>query len=533
MRLFEFLRFLNEDKIDVLADKNKDKLLTAAGNDRVISSRFPRLLLGDNPNAAKEIMTLLTNSDPTRNNKYIRYILKLFLNGEFQYEDAERMHGALEVWDRWGHKAKNRDLLGAKEYNALDKLEDKVRELDAYWGEGGGQSQEAEPEAAEQKQMSKTKAHQEKAKHEGLEILDYGEDGTLYKVNNFEAARWVCKAFGHVPYSDNARTGWAAWCTKNESQWNYYSKQGPLYIFDANGKEAFQIHLESSQVKDRSDREDTPGALKYPTFTKFWNNIRESHVIPSIKRGEYNVAIRFTQKQGKRDLEIEKYIKKDPIGATEYSRVILKGRWPEAEATILKDPKAIERYATYHFQGERWPEAEPHLLKSTAVALDYAKRSFRDGERWPELEEAILNNRNDETAPEAAFKYSIDVIKDRWHEAEPVILTDPRQATVYHQKVWKKVSGPSAIEQRWAEFEEILINDFDKEGVKRESLIYSYDNKEYFEDGRWTALENVIYDKPVSAGWYAVAVLEKRWPKAEPYIIKSESSCSGYKDKFL
>ena len=55
-----------------------------------------------------------------------------------------------------------------------------------------------------------------------------------------------------------------------------------------------------------------------------------------------------------------------------YAQYVIKGRWPEAEATINTDPDAALWYAQHIIEG-RWPEAE-----ATIAAEPYTKRRYEN-----------------------------------------------------------------------------------------------------------------------------------------------------------
>ena len=66
--------------------------------------------------------------------------------------------------------------------------------------------------------------------------------------------------------------------------------------------------------------------------------------------------------------------KQAPYWAYWYALHIIKGRWPEAEATIMTSPEWSYRYAR-HVIKDRWPEAEaiaafdPHWLTRMLMTL--------------------------------------------------------------------------------------------------------------------------------------------------------------------
>jgi hypothetical protein len=53
----------------------------------------------------------------------------------------------------------------------------------------------------------------------------------------------------------------------------------------------------------------------------------------------------------------------DPYWAYYYALYVIKGRWPEAEATIAKNPEWAYYYAA-NVIGGRWPEAEAAIANS-------------------------------------------------------------------------------------------------------------------------------------------------------------------------
>ena len=132
-------------------------------------------------------------------------------------------------------------------------------------------------------------------------------------------------------------------------------------------------------------------------------------------------AVRWAIKHGQRFPEAEPYILKatDPGWSYGYAKEVLKGRWPEAEAAIAKDPLCLG--LAYHYALDvikgRWPEAEEAIAKDPRWAYRYAQYVVKG--RWPEAEPAIA------TSPAYALNYAKYVIKGRFPEAEPAIATTP------------------------------------------------------------------------------------------------------------
>ena len=84
--------------------------------------------------------------------------------------------------------------------------------------------------------------------------------------------------------------------------------------------------------------------------------------------------------------ELVSAVAKDPQWAYKYARFVIKGRFPEGEATIATDPGRAYEYADYVING-RFPEAEAAIATSPTWAYHYAKYVIKD--RWPEGEAAI------------------------------------------------------------------------------------------------------------------------------------------------
>ena len=133
-------------------------------------------------------------------------------------------------------------------------------------------------------------------------------------------------------------------------------------------------------------------------------------------RIQYPSALRLTRMAAKLKTILEDPLSKGVAArwAYDYVHNVIKGRWPEAEETISKDPEWAYWYALNVIKG-RWPEAEETISKDPRWAYSYALNVIKG--RWPEGEQAIS------TDPYLACSYACNVIKGRWPEAE-VLLCD-------------------------------------------------------------------------------------------------------------
>lgn len=150
---------------------------------------------------------------------------------------------------------------------------------------------------------------------------------------------------------------------------------------------------------------------------------------------------------GRLSEEHEKQILKNAIGAIKYAEMVLKDRWPELEAVILKSTaiNALIGYAK-RIVGGRWPEAEQRIVKISQYKWNYIRNLSRYAaevaqERIPEFEKLILHDMlvpaddlelnnggwGSDTvgrrlyASSAALDYVKDVIKGRWPEYEKLL----------------------------------------------------------------------------------------------------------------
>ena len=76
----------------------------------------------------------------------------------------------------------------------------------------------------------------------------------------------------------------------------------------------------------------------------------------------------------------------DPGKAHRYARDVIKGRWYQAELTIMTDPYWAYCYASEIING-RWPEAESVIMTDPYWAYWYARYVIKG--RWPEAEGII------------------------------------------------------------------------------------------------------------------------------------------------
>jgi hypothetical protein len=125
-----------------------------------------------------------------------------------------------------------------------------------------------------------------------------------------------------------------------------------------------------------------------------------------------------------------------------------KGRWNEAEADILKGTPnsvwdyyfAVNTYLTEQFPDNVWIEAEPVFEKKMSIFHQYVLTTKKPNKNY---EQKILNDPSSKYNPKYIYDYSSKVLKNRWKEAEHIILKNPDYAAKYCSKF--KIPVPEEI----------------------------------------------------------------------------------------
>ena len=97
----------------------------------------------------------------------------------------------------------------------------------------------------------------------------------------------------------------------------------------------------------------------------------------------------------------------------------------EKQLLLEKNSHDLYFYAKDIIKG-RWPEAEPLIMTDLTWAFYYA-RNIING-RWPEAEPVIMKD------PNMTYHYVRTVIKGRWPEAEKYLIQDN-----YHWNEYSKL----------------------------------------------------------------------------------------------
>jgi len=225
-----------------------------------------RVVVDDDAYTVGHLPQKFLESDPSRNNKYLEWIVKSYIEGGIKrFEDLSRTKLALMKYDwllrrklikgQWG-----KDINGfcglagcetggkkKKKKDGLDSfLKNYVEELKVYEKEEEIQIQEKDVE------------------------LVYEDDEVKVIVPKTKDAS--CK-YGRG-------TQWCTAATKGENMFDHYNKEGPLYIImgKKDGRK-YQFHKESGQYMDEQDEEVLPTEVyvKYLGLTNIPNFMSDYH----------------------------------------------------------------------------------------------------------------------------------------------------------------------------------------------------------------------------------------------------------------
>ena len=209
--------------------------------------------------------------------------------------------------------------------------------------------------------------------------------------------------------------------------------------------------------------------------------------------------------------EYERLLKSNQYWAYLYCRDIIRGRWPEAEPYIMKDPEWAYEYIKYIVKG-RWKEAESYIKKNIGIYSQYYDRFIRG--KYLKTDDELKKMSKTRRA-EYLFNHALHS-KDRKRlekKYEDMIKIVPECAYLYAKRIIKK---------RWPEAEKYIMG----------NSHYAYLYAKHIIKGRWPEAEKYIMKSPKWAYWYAKDIIKGRWPEAELYLILDDERMHNYRNEF-
>lgn len=170
----------------------------------------------------------LIQADPTENKQYLNWLVNIYLSGNLPEEDIYKIPDTLKLF------SKNKEKLPIDQRNI-----NSFTNIGSLYGVVLKYDSPDEISASEKEKLVK------------LEGAEQVYDSPEWKIIIPKTEAAACL------YGKNTK-----WCTASEghSQFNYYNKQGPLYILidkrikdDRNKMKKLQFHFESNQFMDSTD----------------------------------------------------------------------------------------------------------------------------------------------------------------------------------------------------------------------------------------------------------------------------------------
>lgn len=158
--------------------------------------------------------------------------------------------------------------------------------------------------------------------------------------------------------------------------------------------------------------------------------------------------------------------------AYEYSKKVLKKRWPQGERKIKKNPYIAYLYAR-HVIGARWAEAEDTILKCSNASYLYSKYVIKG--RWEKAEKkkGLFKSAKD------IYLYSKYVLKSRWKEKEQAMLKSMGSGPWFHGLEYVVSYCVSVKKSRWIEIEDAVSDSYYIEKYMK-SLKSEGDKEEFY-----------------------------------------------------
>jgi hypothetical protein len=245
------------------------------------------------------------------------------------------------------------------------------------------------------------------------------------------------------------------WCTSDPDTAKGYLSENPLYVIFKNGEKIAQT--DGHQVMDIRDRD-----ISIDRAPNLWKILSKLGIIPPA------------------------------MYACSYAIFVLKGRFPEGEPAIAKDPKFAYFYAL-HVLHAPFPLGEPIISQSLQYTYAYAFNVLKGP--FP-LGELLISQ-----SAEYSYFYARDVIKAPFPKGEPAISQSPRYSCDYAHYV---INGP------WPPGESAIS----------QSSQYSAKYAKRVLEAPFPMGEPIIAQDPGFSVFYAQEVLKAPFPMGEPIIAE-------------
>lgn len=456
MRFTEFRTLLEYDR---------SKTQAALGNGIVKAAQRDSYLKSRNLDDAQTVAAVIDaaeEADPTQNKQFVQWIVRQFTKKGMRYEDLYKLKADLSVFAKT--KGQHKRLGINSDINQYDwrSLADTAKKLD--------DTEIADPETANTTDV------------EGAKVLYNGPLGTLTIPETKEASCELGRG--------------TKWCTAadNRNMFDYYNRQGPLYIWhDKKLKSKFQFHFESGQFMDAQDNPIDPDTMHELTVV---NPV----VSKLFKKNAPKVLDSYLEY-----LEAEEERRSDDYDDWDYNgpdESIL-----DIDLGNLVMSLSFEEAAKLIKPAIMYDDIDENYLKDSLI------KRFIKNKEMEKVEQ--LNNRYSDQFAFAVRGYYVS--RASVDQAIQYILDnrDSKGIADAAMRVARRAG------KRVPKLEDVIAQD------AKAAYMYAFYN---LKQNRWPEAEPTIAKDAWAATWYVKNILKQRWPEAEPTIKQYDANWKEYQD---
>jgi hypothetical protein len=174
-----------------------------------------------------DVLNVLQKADPTANNKFIRWLIKIYLSGTMLLEDAYKAKGYLELFIKFNSRIPGvgRDI---QRYKSLNELYDVVKQFEEV----------------------QTQGDVDRALYQKMHMDPHAE-----VIYDDETMKVVIPKTQEASCYHGVNTKWCTAATSAHNMFSRYNDKGPLYyILDKPNNERVAFHFETGNFMNEADQ---------------------------------------------------------------------------------------------------------------------------------------------------------------------------------------------------------------------------------------------------------------------------------------
>ena len=332
---------------DLLLEYNQAKIINDFGQKLVnkYQTEFPNKKV-----TPEQVLAKIANLDTTGNKELTFWLAMNYAKDQIKrFEDiGSRAVPNLEKFKVLLRKPNLNPKLPTRDINQIQGLPELEKIIDLY-----------EPKQTESGKELERQAKEEMFKSGQAELVLKDKDITVIVPKTKKAA---------MLFGQGTR-----WCTsaKRDNRFDFYNKQGPLYIIMAGGKK-YQWHLESGQFMNTEDEFANPIVLaeKYPILVNLLSPYTKGDFWERLMKSPYSV--------------IRKKIAENPNTSPEILTLLAKDRGWSVRREVARNPHTSSEILALLAKDKEWtvrwkvaenPNTSSEILALLAKDEDWGVRS--------------------------------------------------------------------------------------------------------------------------------------------------------------